>query len=400
MIPFHLFTLKKEQKFDSEKKESLLSTVIATGNNLDAALTYTLLSSWKEDENHTDYLKSSFKHLHNIDAGYRLIIAYTNYGNYVGSKSNLEDAQEYYRKAIALAKELTPNQDQLGPLTVYPLSQKALLQVKCGELDKAEATYVELQKAAAIVNNEMYQAQAEFGLSYLAFLQLDNESAWNHANKGLSILRTSSNYSLKCKNELKYAELFVEMNKLEEAREIIDSLAERKLSPCASVLYKYVKSKFELHSHNIGSAKVLLQEALTEASECSSVRSSILFALTESYLYEYRISEDLQILTTAQNTLEDGLRDINDIPKKVKGKWLNAVLLIAQGKIYKAEDLLLELTSGKQGTVPRIFKLAEDLLDDIRQRRVERVDVSPISNIKDVVRYLRDAKSFIELDSH
>ena len=41
----------------------------------------------------------------------------------------------------------------------------------------------------------------------------------------------------------------------------------------------------------------------------------------------------------------------------------------------------------------------KELLDRIRQRRVESVDVSPISNIKDVVRYLRDAKTFIELDS-
>ncbi|MHA1995186.1 MAG: hypothetical protein ACW97Z_11635, partial [Candidatus Hodarchaeales archaeon] len=100
-----------------------------------------------------------------------------------------------------------------------------------------------------------------------------------------------------------------------------------------------------------------------------------------------------------QKTIETGLQNITDAPRVAKGKWLNSILLMAQGKMYEAEDLLLELTSDKKAKVPRIFKLAENMLDGIRQRRVETVDISPISNIKDVVRYLRDAKTFIELDS-
>ena len=146
-------------------------------------------------------------------------------------------------------------------------------------------------------------------------------------------------------------------------------------------------------------AKSLLGDVLLNSEECKEIRSSVLFALTEGYLYEYRISEDINILSTAQKTIEDGLQTITDAPRVAKGKWLSSVLLMAQGKMYAAEDLLIELTSEKKAKVPRILKLAAELLDRIRQQRIESVDISPISNIKDVVRYLRDAKSFIELDS-
>ena len=399
-IPFHLFSMKKERDSDPEKNQSILSSVIKTGNNLNSALTYNLLSKMKNKNKYPENIKSSIMHLEKIDARYRLIIAYTNYGNYIGgSESNLDEAQKYYEKAMSISSDLALDQDQPSPLTVYPLSQKAHLQIECGELDKAKKTYLELKKAATSANNIMYQSQAEFGLGHLAFLQLDNESAWNHANKGLSIVSTSSNYNLKCLYELKYTDQLIELNKLEEAKEMIDSLSEKEFESCSAVFYKYIKSKFELYSHNLGTAKILLQEALSESDICPSIRPSIIFALTEGYLYEYRITEDMICLEIAQETLENGLKDIKDIPRKAKGKWLNAVLLIAQGKIYEAEDMLLELISVKQGTVPRIFKLAEDLLDDIRQRRIERIDISPISNIKDVVRYLRDVKSFVELDS-
>jgi tetratricopeptide (TPR) repeat protein len=399
LIPCYLFGQKKEHKISPERHQTLLSAAIDSKDNLNIALTHTLLRKEKGEADEVYDAMTSIKHLDQINARYRLIIAYTNYGRNLGSKVGLQEAKEYFKKAISIANHISIDKGHPNPLTVYPLSQSAEMQIECGELDKAEDTFHQLQKAAAVYNNSMYQANAEFGLAYVAFLLLQNESALNHAKKGLSYAEKLQNDHLTDHYKLKYTNLLVELNKLEEAREILISLSESNLDPCASVLYKYIKGKVELQSHNIGSARLLLQESLTESSECKSLRSSILFALTEGYLYEYRISEDDQILTTAQETLEKGLQDIKDIPKIVKGKWLNAVLLIAQGKIYEAEDLLLEIVSRKKGMVPRIFRLAEELLDDIRQRRVERVDVSPLSNIKDVVRYLRDAKSFIELDS-
>ncbi|MHA2318503.1 MAG: hypothetical protein ACXAC6_12195 [Candidatus Hodarchaeales archaeon] len=138
---------------------------------------------------------------------------------------------------------------------------------------------------------------------------------------------------------------------------------------------------------------------MNESELCSSLRSTLLIALTECYLYEYRLTQENDILHTAQKTIEEGLQQITDTPRKAKGEWLTAVLLLAQGKIYEAEDILLDLNTDGAGNVPRIMKLAEQMLDEIRQQRVERVDISPISNIKDVVRYLRDAKTFAELDS-
>jgi hypothetical protein len=317
----------------------------------------------------------------------------------LGAKAGIGGAREYFTKALNIANSLTPDKEQPGPLAVYPLSQMAQMQIECGELDNAGQTFTILQGVAEVFNNNMYQARAEFGLAYIAFLLLDNESAFNHAKKGLAIANKSLSYKLKCHYELKYAEILLDLNKIDEAEILLSQLKERNFTDCAVLYFQYIKGKFELNRHNIGLARSILENVLSNSDVCKEIRSSVLFALTEGYLYEYRISEDISILSTAQKTIETGLQNITDAPRVAKGKWLNSILLMAQGKMYEAEDLLLELTSDKKAKVPRIFKLAENMLDGIRQRRVETVDISPISNIKDVVRYLRDAKTFIELDS-
>ncbi len=399
LIPIYLFVNKKKKKFDVEERNELISSILKTGNNLDCALTYTLLSPSEDEASHLHNTMSSFKHLSEIGANNRLIIAYTNYANYLGAKAGIGGAREYFTKALNIANSLTPDQEQPGPLAVYPLSQMAQMQIECGELDNAGQTFTILQGVAEVFNNNMYQARAEFGLAYIAFLLLDNESAFNHAKKGLAIANKSLSYKLKCHYELKYAEILLDLNKQDEAEILLSQLKERNFTDCAVLYFQYIKGKFELNRHNIGLARSILENVLSNSDVCKEIRSSVLFALTEGYLYEYRISEDISILSTAQKTIETGLQNITDTPRVAKGKWLNSILLMAQGKMYEAEDLLLELTSDKKAKVPRIFKLAENMLDGIRQRRVETVDISPISNIKDVVRYLRDAKTFIELDS-
>ncbi|MHA2290149.1 MAG: hypothetical protein ACXABG_15295 [Promethearchaeota archaeon] len=399
LIPIYLFVNKKKKKFDINEQDELISSILKTGNNLDCALVYTLLSHTEDEDSHLHNTMLSFKHLGEISAKYRLIIAYTNYANYLGAKSGIGVAREYFTKALDIAKSLTPDQEQSGPLAVYPLSQMAQMQIECGEFENAGLTFAKLQEIAETFNNNMYQARAEFGLAYLAFLLLDNESALNHAKKGLSIATKSLSYKLKCHYELKYAEILLDLDKQDEAEIFLSQLEERNFTNCAVLYHQYIKGKFELNRHNIGLARSILEKVLSNSDMCKEIRSSVLFALTEGYLYEYRISEDISILSNAQKTIEVGLQNITDAPRVAKGKWLNSILLIAQGKMYEAEDLLLDLTSDKKAKVPRIFKLAEKMLDGIRQRRVESVDVSPISNIKDVVRYLRDAKTFIELDS-
>ncbi|MHA2095002.1 MAG: hypothetical protein ACW98F_10285 [Candidatus Hodarchaeales archaeon] len=398
LIPIYLFVNKKKTKFDLKEKNELLSSILKTGNNLDCALTYTLLSSNEDEASHIYNVMSSFKHLSEIGAKGRLIIAYTNYANYLGSKSGIEGAREYFKKALVIANNLTPIQEQSGPLAVYPLSQLAQMEIECGELDNAGQTFSKLQGIAKIFNNYMYQARAEFGLAYIAFLHLDNDSALHYANRGLAIARNALNYKLKCHYELKYTEILLDLNKQDESDEFMSQLAERNFTDCAILHYEYIRGKYELNRHNIGLAKSILENVLLNSDVCKEIRSSVLFALTEGYLYEYRISEDINILSTAQKAIQNGLQDITDAPRLAKGKWLTSILLMAQGKMYEAEDLLLDLKSEKKAKVPRILKLAEELLDRIRQRRIESVDVSPISNIKDVVRYLRDAKTFIELD--
>ena len=345
IIPLYLFVNKKKKEFDFKERDKLLSSVLKAGNNLDCALAFTLLSSNKGEASHLHDAMSSFKHLSKIGAKNRLIIAYTNYANYLGSKSGIGGAREYFTKALNIAKGLTTDQEQPGPLAVYPLSQLAQMQIECGELDNAGQTFSKLSSVAEDFNNNMYKARAEFGLAYIAFLLLDNDSALNYAKKGLAIATKSLSYKLKCHYELKYADILLDLNKQDEAEIFLSQLENREFSDCAVLYYQYIKGKFELNRHNIGLARSILENVLLNSDVCKGIRSSVLFALTEGYLYEYRISEDITILSTAQKTIEKGLLTITDAPRVAKGKWLTAILLMAQGKMYEAEDILLDLKS-------------------------------------------------------
>ncbi|MHA2096683.1 MAG: hypothetical protein ACW98F_18865, partial [Candidatus Hodarchaeales archaeon] len=213
------------------------------------------------------------------------------------------------------------------------------------------------------------------------------------------LIEEELNTDLKRHYTLKFSELLIDLRNFQKSTDLLQSFETVNLDDCSSLFYNYLKGKLELGKHNLGMAKSLLEKSLNESEQCSSLRSTLLIALTECYLYEYRLTQENDILHTAQKTIEEGLQQITDTPRKAKGEWLTAVLLLAQGKIYEAEDILLHLNTDGAGNVPRIMKLAEQMLDEIRQQRVERVDISPISNIKDVVRYLRDAKTFAELDS-
>ncbi|MCK4847649.1 MAG: hypothetical protein KAT16_01350 [Candidatus Heimdallarchaeota archaeon] len=399
LLPLRLFTSEKHMKIDEKKRNELLTGVVTSQNNLNIALVHTLLSK-KDESTHIFHMMSSFKHLSAINARYRLIIAYTNYGNYLGSKSSLKEAQEYFSKAIQLAKEFTPENSTLGALAVYPFSQLAQMQVECGYFEKAEQSYDLLYKAATVYNSAMYQVLAILGLAYIAFLQMESETAQQFIDKGISLIEESQNVDLKKHYVLKFSELLIDLGKFQKSTDILHSIENANLDTCPLLFYNYLKGKLELGKHNLGMAKSLLEKTLNESEECSSLRSSLMFALTECYIYEYRLTQDVEILQIAQQTIEEGLQKITDTPRIAKGKWLTAVLLFAQGKLFEAEDMLLELNTDGTGKVPRIMKSAEQMLDEIRQQRVERVDISPISNIKDVVRYLRDAKSFVELDSH
>ncbi len=399
LIPIHLFSEGKGSKLIDEERTNLLSSVRGHGNNLDIAIAYSMLASKEDKPSQLYNSMCSINHLSKINANYRLLIAYTNYANRLSSQTGLEDAREYLEKALEMAKKLSSEKEETSPLAVYPLSQLAELMINCGELDDAHDTFKELQNVSARYNNIMYQTGAEFGLAYIDFLRLHNDSAVKHVKDGLSVLSQSTNDESINYFKLKFAELYLDLNRGSKAEEILTSMAERKLDDCSSVFYKYLRSKIELSNHNLGMAKTLLSEAKDETEKCDKLRTSILFSLTECYLYQHKISENDELLSVALKTIEEGLQQIEDAPRLAKGKWLMAILLVAQGKIFEAEDILVELTSEKIGRVPRIIIRAEELLDTIRQRRVESVDISPISNIKDVVRYLRDVKTFVELDS-
>ncbi|MFX0185970.1 MAG: hypothetical protein ACFE95_23030, partial [Candidatus Hodarchaeota archaeon] len=75
---------------------------------------------------------------------------------------------------------------------------------------------------------------------------------------------------------------------------------------------------------------------------------------------------------------------------------ISAILLSAQDRHEEAEEILESLISPSVELIPHFRDLAMRLLDNIRDSRISRVSISPITNFKDVIRYLRDAKTSIE----
>ena len=73
-----------------------------------------------------------------------------------------------------------------------------------------------------------------------------------------------------------------------------------------------------------------------------------------------------------------------------------AVADIEKGVDEEAEELLETLTGDSSKSIPRFQSLAEKLLENIRDTRAGSANISPITNIRDVLRYLRDAKTMIE----
>jgi hypothetical protein len=125
LIPCYLFGQKKEHKISPERHQTLLSAAIDSKDNLNIALTHTLLRKEKGEADEVYDAMTSIKHLDQINARYRLIIAYTNYGRNLGSKVGLQEAKEYFKKAISIANHISIDKGHPNPLTVYPLSQSA-----------------------------------------------------------------------------------------------------------------------------------------------------------------------------------------------------------------------------------------------------------------------------------
>ncbi|MFX0150671.1 MAG: hypothetical protein ACFFAJ_07835 [Candidatus Hodarchaeota archaeon] len=386
---------KKSEKEEINLKE-ILEIVSKSQHSLISGLIYNFLAKYEEETSYKENMDACLKQFQAINARFRLTIAYSNYAYFHSSKANYEESSKYLMKAFNLVKEISQNRETGPGLSVYPLTQKAWIQTEQGKLNEAlEVLELALEKANDY-NSIQYQVKIEFGLAYVFFLLMKYELSCNHAEKALSLIEMLPNKPIQCMYQLEYADLLTDMNKLDEAENTLNQINVKDLEGCSKVHYDYVQGKFELNRHNLGISKQYFQNAIGSVEECSYLRPLILFTLSEEYIREYRLSEDPKILEEAQDMIEEGLEKIHDVPTRTKGLILSAILLSVQDRHEEAEEILESLISPSVEIIPHFRDLAVKLLDNIRDSRIGRVTISPITNFKDVIRYLRDAKTSIE----
>ncbi|MFX0086059.1 MAG: tetratricopeptide repeat protein [Candidatus Hodarchaeota archaeon] len=350
-----------------------------------------------KDKSYENQQKAVINEFKAINARMRLIIAFTNLAYYYVSKAKFNEASEYSAKALKLADEIPKAKTYGNGIYIYPLFQKAWLLVGRGHLEEALDILRSIKLKSNLYKSPHHQVKANFGLANVYFLQDQNENAIKHIKESMSIIHSIENSYVQNHLYLDYANLLIDLKETDEISEILEKVNVDELMGCSKAFYQYVLGKYELNRFNVGIAKKYLEEALNDVKECENLYSNILFTTSEAYIHEFRISENTSTLEKAQEMINSGLDRVSDIPSRTKGEFLSALLFYTQGKDDEAEELLEHLTDDSR-QIPRFQKLAEKLIDTIRDNRVSSTTVSPITNVRDVLRYLRDAKTLIEFN--
>ncbi|MFX0122645.1 MAG: hypothetical protein ACFFAE_03350 [Candidatus Hodarchaeota archaeon] len=398
-LPVQFFASSKNIEETQIDFSDALSVVEQSQHHLNTGLLYTLMSHKEEGDVFKHHLEAAIREYQIINANNRLIIAYTNYASYYASKAKHDKASEYLSKATSLTTLLSKDFD--SGLSVYPLIQKAWLLVEQGRLQEAKKNFKLVLEKAKTFCCSLYQIKVEFGLAYVSFLESQDDLALAHAKTALSIVEETESKDPQFQHDfqLKYADLLIDLNRVDEIPSIIETIDVNNLKNCSKAYYHYIQGKYEFHIHNIGIAKTFLEEAMKHTDNCTDFQSTLLYTQAEIYLNEYRLSEDPKVLQEAQNMITESLEKLKGIPERTKGQCLLAIMLSAQGRIEEAEELLETLTTDSPKSIPRFRILAEKLLDNIHKSRVGAAPLSPIANIRDALRYLRDAKTLIDSQS-
>jgi tetratricopeptide (TPR) repeat protein len=368
-----------------------------TKHHLYSGLALTHLAKTSEDEIYENHQKAVINEFKAINARLRIIIASTNLSQYYVSKAKFNKASEYSAKAIKLADEIPKAKSHGNGIYIYPLFQKAWFLVGRGHLAEAQNVLQSIKLKAESYKSPLYQAKANFGLANVYFLQNQNNDAFKHIKESMSIVHNIENPYVQNHLYLGYIDLLIDLKETKEISEILERVNVDELKGCSKSYYHYILGKRELNRYNVGIAKKYLEEALKVVKECENLHANILFTMSEAYIHEYRISENTSILEKAHETINSGLDHVSDIPTRTKGEFLSALLFSVQGNDDEAEEILEHLTDDSS-EIPRFQKLAEKLLDTVRDNRIASTTVSPITNVRDVLRYLRDAKTLIEFN--
>ena len=395
-IPTTQLIHKKEKTTTIDEELDYLTIAIEGKDNLIIGLTYIYYANIQKDSNYVDNMNKAIYHFKKINAKLRLLIAYTNIASHYAMKQSFEMFQKYTDEAINLADEISPEEKSSQHL--YPYLMKAYIELRMGHLHSSETLFKTVIIIAEKYSSLIYLIKSYHGLAQVYFLLNQNKLAIDQAENAFSYCTNFKdtyfyNYYL-----IEHIDLLIELNHLDNIKTYINEIDSYILDQdsCIQIYYNFVKSKFELKKRNIGTAKEIISTLIPELSKCTKLNSTILLEYGEILLHEFRLSEDHDLLLEAEKVIENGLESIEDIPSRIKGNYLSAILFTAQKRYDEAEELLESLISNTKESVPRFLILAEKLLDNIRDTRSAGTPVSPMSNIKEVLQYLQEAKSVTE----
>ncbi|MFX0184697.1 MAG: hypothetical protein ACFE95_16565, partial [Candidatus Hodarchaeota archaeon] len=334
-----------EKKSEKENLKETLQIALKNQHHLIAGLVYSSLAKWEEEFSYQKNMEACMEQYQIINARLRTIIAYTNYAHFLSSKARYEESSRYLSKAFKLAEKIIKSPEDGPGLYIYPLTQKAWMQIEQGKLNEALETLQLALGNAKNYNSNYYQIKIEYGIAYVFFLLMKYDLSLNHAENALSLTEKLPTKQLQCTYRLEYADILTDLNKFNEVENILKTIDPNDLEGCSKVQYDYVKGKLELNRHNLGTSKHHFERAINNIEKCSHLKPLLLFTLSEEYIREFRLSEDPKILQEAQEMIEEGLKGIHDVPTLTKGKIISAILLSAQDRHEEAEEILESLIS-------------------------------------------------------
>jgi tetratricopeptide (TPR) repeat protein len=395
-IPLQLFARNEKLESIDIDPESLIKKMKNSNHRLYTAWTYNFLSKEQDEDGTTRFLESSIEELQKIEASFRLIIAYTNLSHFLFEKGKPEEANRYLSTSLSLIEETTQNHPGADGLFLYTMTTNAWMNLEQGKIEEARLILEDAQQRADTYHSPHYQVKTGIGLAYTTFLSLQHERTLEYINQVLEIIEyfepeRQSGGLFKC------IDLLLDLNQFEKAKDLLDRIDVDQLKKCSIPTYYYIRGKLEFSRYNVGIGKEFLIKAMQDENvkDCGDLGSELRFQTAQCYLHEYKLSEDKNVLVKAQELIEDGLKEISDVPTKAKGLCLSAILLTAQERFEEAEEILERIISSSEFTIPRFQEMAESIWDSIRDARAGMVS-SPISHFKDMVRYVREAKTMVD----
>ncbi|MCK4806837.1 MAG: diguanylate cyclase, partial [Candidatus Aegiribacteria sp.] len=211
---------------------------------------------------------------------------YSHQGDYATSLSTME---EVIRMNIKL-------DDKLGLATGYYNIAEYYQEINM--LDLAREYYDKYMELNDIIKNELGLGYGRYGLGKLHWLKGELEKSRFYFEDALEIFEKLRFNQMKASCDLMIAQIYVQMDKFDEAKEILDSIDDDAMNPTVNLSTLYMKGLVQLHypdsdreSHE--RAAELLRKVIDSSKDHSEVDTAMYYSALESALRSLGRDEDM-----------------------------------------------------------------------------------------------------------